>query len=124
MHGTHTDLAYLGRFCKEDRSRMERYVHMYLEGAPALFHDLVARLEAGDAEGLAVAAHSLRPQVNYMGAQRVFDLLTKVETEARAQGTAACRAMVNECVDLNAKVMDDLRAWLGEGGPGALPQNR
>ena len=124
MNGMHTDLAYLGRFCKEDRSRMERYVHMYLEGAPALFQDLVAKQEAGDAEGLAVAAHSLRPQLNYMGAQRVFDLLTLVETEARVQGAAACRAKVDECVELNAKVMDELRAWVGEGGLGTLPQNR
>jgi hypothetical protein len=109
------DLSYLSRFCKEDRSRMERYVTMYLQGSPALFTDLVAKLEAGDSEGLAMAAHSLRPQVNYMGAQQVFDLLTGIEADARAKGTAACVEAVRECQRLNEAVIAELNAWAGRG---------
>jgi len=109
------DLDYLSRFCKEDRSRVERYVSMYVQGSPALFADLTAKLEAGDSEGLAVAAHSLRPQVNYMGAQQVFDLLTGIEADARAKGTAACAEAVRECLRLNEIVLRELQAWASAG---------
>ncbi len=115
MKGESIDLQYLSRFCKEDRSRMERYVNLYLNGSPEMFAELLANVEASDAEGLAVAAHSLRPQVNYMGAQRLFDLLTTIETDARAHGAAACRGMVDECAELNAVVLAELRAWSGQG---------
>lgn len=115
MKGMDIDLDYLKRFCKEDRARMERYVNMYIQGSPALFQDLLAKVEAGDAEGLAVAAHSLRPQVNYMGAQRVFDLLTAIESEARTKGTTACGSKVQECIAFNGSVVTELQDWLAAG---------
>lgn len=115
MEGPLTSLDYLFRFCKEDRARMERYVNMYLQGSPAMFQDLKAKMDAGDAEGLAVSAHSLRPQVNYMGAQRLFDLLTEIEQRARAEGAAACSSAVNEALAMNEQVSAELRAQLEIG---------
>jgi len=111
-----TELDYLERFCKGDRTRMERYIAMYLQGAPDLFAKLSAALEANDSEALAVSAHSLRPQVNYMGAQRLFDLLTALEHRARTEGAAACTGMVHEVLELNGKVMAELRARPGHSG--------
>ncbi|MBP6697377.1 MAG: hypothetical protein KA175_07155, partial [Flavobacteriales bacterium] len=74
---------------------------------------LQALQAAGDADGLAVAAHSLRPQVNYMGAQRLFDLLTSIEQQARTDGAGACADQVKEALALNEKVMAELRAQPG-----------
>ena len=108
-----TDLAYLERFCKGDHSRVDKYVAMYLQGAPDLFAKLSAALAAGDAEALAISAHSLRPQVNYMGAQRLFDLLTSLEQRARSEGAAACTGPVSDALALNEKVMAELRARPG-----------
>lgn len=107
------DLGYLERFCKGDRSRMEKYIRMYLDASPGLFSQLRDRLSAGDAEALAVSAHSLRPQVNYMGAQELFDLLRAIEQRARGDGAEACSAQVTEACDLNEKVMAELRSALG-----------
>jgi HPt (histidine-containing phosphotransfer) domain-containing protein len=109
MEGPFADLAYLERFCKGDRARMEKYVRMYLDASPGLFAQLVEKAVSGDAEGLAVAAHSLRPQVNYMGAQMLFDLLTAIEVKAREAGTAACAEMVAQLPALNERVMAALR---------------
>ncbi len=108
-----TDLGYLERFCKGDRQRMERYIAMYLHGSPDLFAKLSAALVANDAEALAISAHSLRPQANYMGAQRLFDMLTALEQRARAEGAAACTGMVDEVLELNGNVMAELRARPG-----------
>ncbi len=110
-----SDLAYLERFCKGDRARMEKYLRMYLEGAPGLFARMGDALAAQDGEALAVAAHSARPQVNYMGAQKLFDLLTTLEEKARGEGASACHALVKEATVLNEKVMAELRARPGHG---------
>ena len=108
-----TDLSYLERFCKGDRSRMEKYIRMYLEASPGLFAQLQGRLSIGDAEAMAVSAHSLRPQVNYMGAQELFDLLTAIEQRARTEGANACSEQVADALGLNEKVMAELRSALG-----------
>lgn len=112
MDGKHIDLDYLHRFCKGDRSRMEWYIRLYLECSPELFGALAAKAGSGDAEGLAVAAHDLRPQVNYVGAQELFDLLTRIEDQAREQGTEACKDQVARIADLNARVLAELEAYL------------
>ncbi|HRO40984.1 MAG TPA: hypothetical protein PLV70_03615 [Flavobacteriales bacterium] len=109
MEATHTDLGFLEQFCKGDRTRMEKYIGIYLNGAPAGFALMEERMHAGDSEGLAVAAHSLRPQVNYMGAQRLFNLLTEIEALARDKGASACGAQVKEAVELNRLVLEELK---------------
>lgn len=111
-----TDLGYLERFCKGDQARMQKYIAMYLQGAPDLFAKLSTALAAGDAEALAVSAHSLRPQVNYMGAQRLFDLLTNLEQRARSEGATACTGSVSEVLALNEEVMAELRTRPGHSG--------
>lgn len=112
MEGPHIDLAYLERFCKGDRARMGKYIRLYLEGAPSLFRALPASLKAGDGPGLAMAAHSLRTQVNLMGAQRLFELLTAIEEKAHAEGSAACANQVAEAMALSEQVMEELQAAL------------
>jgi HPt (histidine-containing phosphotransfer) domain-containing protein len=115
MEHPDTDLAYLERFCKGDRARMEKYVMMYLQGAPALYARLTEMLEARDAEGLAVVAHSLRPQVHFMGAQHLLDRLTNLENLARTEGAGACSDLVKEVIGLNGNVMAELKARPGHG---------
>lgn len=109
------DLAYLERFCKGDRSRMERYVDMYLRGAPALYEDLKVGLANADGDGLARAAHSLRPQVNYMGATALLDRLKELEEMARSSGPAGCAKALNECLAMNERLMAELGSWM-QGG--------
>lgn len=108
------DLGYLERFCKGDRSRMEKYIRMYIDASPGLFADLAVKATAGDADGLALAAHSLRPQVNYMGAQHLLEALTMIEQKARAEGTAACAELIARLPGMNETVMAELRSALGQ----------
>ncbi|HMQ76514.1 MAG TPA: Hpt domain-containing protein [Flavobacteriales bacterium] len=115
MSASCIDLGYLTRFCKGDRVRMERYIRMYLDSAPGSFDGLVEQANAGDAEALAAAAHSLRPQVNYMGAQALLDALTGIEQRAREQGATACSEQVAHLMELNRAVMAELRAVLEAG---------
>jgi len=110
MEARHIDLEYLERFCKGDQARMEKYARIYLEGAPGLFAQLEECLDTGNGEGLAVTAHTLRPQVNFMGAQSLLDLLTATEERARKTGAADCAELVGQARSLHEQVMTELRA--------------
>lgn len=107
------DLAYLERFSKGDRSRMAKYIGLYLDGAPALFARLSDCQARGDAEGLGIAAHSLRTQVNLMGAGRLHELLTAIERDTGTLGAAGCESAVREALMVNDRVMASLRDWTG-----------
>ena len=54
-----SDLAYLERFCKGDRARMEKYIRIYLAGAPELFAKMDAALAA-------------QPQLHYLWLARLL----------------------------------------------------
>jgi HPt (histidine-containing phosphotransfer) domain-containing protein len=112
MPTTFTDLSYLSTFCKGDRTRMERYIRQYLDSSPAAFAQLLEKLMAGDAEGLAFVAHSLRPQATFMGAQAILDHLNSIERWARAEGAAACVGLVKSLDPLREQVDNELRAFL------------
>ncbi|MBX2980894.1 MAG: Hpt domain-containing protein [Flavobacteriales bacterium] len=105
------DLSYLERMCKGDRERMERYIALYLQEAPSLFAQLEQALRTGNGETLANSAHSLRPQVKYMGSSSLFSTLTTIEIRARARGTEACAELVEQAAALNTTLMDSLRNW-------------
>src|SRR5262245_30412690 len=114
MAGEHIDLSHLEELCRGDRSRMERYIRAYLVSSPASIAQLTEQLNAGDADQLALVAHSLRPQATYMGAHGVLALLTSIEECARAKGTASCSAFVNELLALTERVNAELRAHLAD----------
>ncbi|MBX2981932.1 MAG: hypothetical protein WBB32_16215 [Flavobacteriales bacterium] len=105
------DLAYLGRLCKGDRSRMAEYIALYLQEAPRLFAQLGALANKQDAEQLAQTAHGLQPHVHYMGDERLYILLDHIQECASAQGTAACKESVRECIALNQELMHALIQW-------------
>ena len=113
MTTRHIDLAYLERLYKGDRSRMEHWVRIYLEDAPALFNQLENCVQRDDAQGLSATAHDLRPLAHYLGAQRMLDLLVRVGQEARASGAAACAASVAEVVAQGAAIVAELKAAFG-----------
>lgn len=109
------DLSYLSDFCDGDRSRMATFIRMYLQTAPGTFVQLKEKLAEGDAAGLASVAHSLRPQVTHMGAQRLLDRLRALEELAKAEGAAACIGSVDEVMALSRHVNEDLQAHLDQG---------
>ncbi len=115
MAAAHIDLSYLERLYKGDRSRMEHWVRIYLEDAPALFNQLEDRMQRDDAHGLTATAHDLRPLAHYLGAQRMLDLLVRVGHEARASGAAACAPVVAEVVEQGTAIEAELRATFGLG---------
>ncbi len=62
-----TDMHFLKQFTKNDLEKQRKYISMFLENAPKLVTQLHEGLESKNYEMIKVAAHSLKPQLSYMG---------------------------------------------------------
>lgn len=85
MEYKHIDLAFLKQFTSEDPKRMERYIRMFLAAAPAGLASMKAHLAAGEWEALRSAAHSIKPQIAYMGIHSLRESIQEIENDAREQ---------------------------------------
>lgn len=106
----HIDLTYLERLYKGDRSRVEHWIRLYLEEAPALFAQLNGCVDEDDAARLIAAAHDLRPQAHYLGSSALLERLIVIGDRARSDGASACKELVNEVLALGDVVALELRA--------------
>ncbi len=105
-----TDLSYLERLYKGDRSRIAQWIRLYLEEAPCTFTQLSECQQRGDDAGLAAAAHDLRPYAHYLGAPRMLELLIDVGQRVRSTGAASTADLVHEVLVLGQCAERELRA--------------
>jgi len=110
----HTDLSQLDRLYKGDRTRMTRWVGIYLEETPGQLQRLVACLERMELEGLLAIVHDLKPTMHYLGAQRMQELLVRVAQEARTVGVAACGPVLQELLEEARSVSSELQRHFQE----------
>jgi len=75
----HTDLGFLENFTGGDRARMKKYITMFLNAAPGDAQKIQEGSAAQDWEKMRASAHSLRPQMTYMGIKRGEALLRQME---------------------------------------------
>lgn len=74
-----TDLTFLGSFTGSDPQKIKRYVQMFLDRAPEQLEEIRTSLGTGDYENLRVAAHSLKPQLSYMGIKSLEQDIRDIE---------------------------------------------
>jgi len=81
-----TNLSFLEQLTGKSQDKMQKYIQMFLENAPKL----LARLEQGMSEKnlaeVKIAAHSLKPQLSYMGVKEEVSMVFLVEQTASEQG--------------------------------------
>jgi HPt (histidine-containing phosphotransfer) domain-containing protein len=103
------DLSYLERLYKGDRTRMAQWVGIYLEEIPGHLQRLAACVQRDDREGLSAIVHDLRPQMHYLGAQRMLELLVRLSDAAKTTGAAACTPVLQELLIESDAVAAELR---------------
>ncbi|MFQ5537998.1 MAG: Hpt domain-containing protein [Gemmatimonadota bacterium] len=74
-------------------------VEVYLSEMPAVFRRISDAVEAGDAEAVRSAAHSLKSASGNIRAQRMFHLLQELEDLGRRGDVAGIRALWPEVRD-------------------------
>jgi CheY-like chemotaxis protein len=65
---------------------LERILGLYFDHAPRGLEELSAQIAAGDAEGVAQAAHALRSMSVNIGARKLAARLSEIERDARRDG--------------------------------------
>jgi len=79
------DLTFLKTFTQGDKSRMAKYINMFISGAPTLMEHLKQQIEANEWPLVRTTAHSLKTQLKYMGVESGYDLSALIEKKSEAQ---------------------------------------
>jgi HPt (histidine-containing phosphotransfer) domain-containing protein len=73
------DLSFLEKFTKGNTSKMKRYITMYLSTAPEIFERMNENITQENWSDLAINAHSIKPQTDFMGIESLKNILIEIE---------------------------------------------
>ena len=104
------DLTFLKKFTKDDPKKMKRYISLYLDVAPKTFAEMKRNLDNEDWEQLRINAHSLKPQVDFMGIDSLKEELIKIEEAVKANDFDDLENLLNTSL----KIADDSGVILKE----------
>lgn len=77
-----TDVSFLETFTNGNREKMSRYIRMFLDAAPSAIGLMRTQLEAGEYRQLKTTAHSIKPQLSYMGIASLKEKILRIEEYA------------------------------------------
>jgi len=78
------DLSFLEKFTKGNTIKMKRYISMYLNMAPDTFERMRQNIIDKSWQELAVNAHSLKPQAEFMGIATLKEVLVEIENRVKS----------------------------------------
>ena|SRR6185295_5276536 len=73
------DLTFLREFCHNDKKKMTWYIHTFLESVPEQLKEIKNAVASGHWQEIKSAAHSLKPQVAFIGLPVAQSLIEKIE---------------------------------------------
>ena len=82
---SYTNLDFLKQFTNNDPTKIKKYIGMFLENAPKLLSRLEQGMAVQDYEEVKIAAHSLKPQMSYMGIDEELSHIFMIEQLAGSQ---------------------------------------
>lgn len=77
-----TDMQFLRQFAGGNDEKMAKYVGMFLENGPKLLNTIEQSLQAKDYAAVKIAAHSMKPQLSYMGVKEDVSHIFLIEQTA------------------------------------------
>lgn len=80
-----TDMNFLKQFTGGNMEKQHKYVGMFLDNAPKLLDSIERALTAKDYTAIKIAAHSLKPQLSYMGVKEDVSNIFLIEQSAGAE---------------------------------------
>jgi len=75
------NLSFLKEFCNDDRKKMTQYIRTFLETAPEELHKIHDAAINGRWIEVKSIAHSLKPQIIFIGLPAMQALLEQIELE-------------------------------------------
>ncbi len=94
-----TDRNFLKQFTGGNPEKMQKYINMFLENATKLLASMDQALAAKDYGAIKIAAHSLKPQLSYMGVKEEVSHIFMIEQSAGQ--SAHYDSLKEEIISLN-----------------------
>jgi HPt (histidine-containing phosphotransfer) domain-containing protein len=107
------DLSFLKAFTKGDPKKMQRYIKLYLQVAPDTFAKMQQSVRDQDWEQLRIYAHSLKPQVEYMGVLELKAVLVTIENNVKSKKYDTLPGLFEEAQRLYRASETALKAFKG-----------
>ncbi len=76
------DMQFLKQFTNGNSEKMNKYINMFIENAPKLVSTIESALVSRDFASVKIAAHSLKPQLSYMGVKEDVSHIFLIEQTA------------------------------------------
>jgi len=109
------DLSFLDNFTKGDKEKMERYIQTYLRTSVRIFGELEQAGRQADWEEAYIKAHTVKPQVQYMGIKSLLALILEIEDRAKNNpGAEGLDELVEKALDLYERSAAELLQYLQE----------
>lgn len=86
LPATVTDMKFLAQFTGNNKDKMKKYVGMFLENGPRLLASIEKAMEEKDLPTMKIAAHSMKPQLSYMGVKEDISHIFLIEQTAGQTG--------------------------------------
>jgi signal transduction histidine kinase/CheY-like chemotaxis protein/HPt (histidine-containing phosphotransfer) domain-containing protein len=99
------DLTFLSEFTEGDKEQMLHFIRKFVDNYPKEVHAIEAAIVDADREALYLAAHSFRPQLEFVGMKAAASVLLEVERGARdgmpiAHLAILCRQVKDQLIAL------------------------
>jgi len=109
------NLEFLINFTKRDKEKIKRYIGMYLSSTPQAIEEMKKFLEENEFESVRLKAHSIKPQVQYMGIAELSAILLQIEKIVNEkQDTNQLTGLISSAETINMQATNELEKYLEE----------
>lgn len=107
-----TDMQFLQQFTGGNTEKMEKYKGMFLENGPRLLKNIEEGVQNGDFATVKIAAHSMKPQLSYMGVKEEVSHIFLIEQTAGQAHYERLPVLVEQLKRVCAKAFEELKTAL------------
>ena len=97
------DLSFLEKFTKGNTSKMKRYITMYLSTAPEIFERMNENIAQENWSELAINAHSIKPQTDFMGIESLKNILIEIEKGVQNRDYERLKDLYHKAYEIHKK---------------------
>jgi HPt (histidine-containing phosphotransfer) domain-containing protein len=113
MENKLTDLTFLTDLTKGDNAKQSKYINMFLKATPDMLDKIERYFQEKDYESLRITAHSLKPQLSYMGIKSLAETIKNIEFNAAQQiNLEKMPDLISELITECRKAMAELEETL------------
>jgi len=105
-----TDFNFISQFTNGNPEKIKKYTSMFLDNAPKILEKLDEGLNAQDHAAIKIAAHSLKPQMSYMGIKEEVSKIGHIEQLADKKAEIGkLQTLIGNLKNVCHKAFDEIR---------------